>query len=59
VAQALALFDGQEFVSPEHVHEIAVQVIAHRLVLEPQSKFSGVTPAQIVEGIVKHVPVPV
>ena len=40
-AQALALFDGQEFVSPEHVHEIAAPVIAHRLVLEPQAKFSG------------------
>ena len=32
-AQALALFDGQEFVSPEHIHEVAAPVIAHRLVL--------------------------
>jgi MoxR-like ATPase len=58
-AQALALFDGQEFVSPEHVHEIAAPVVAHRLVLEPQAKFSGVTARQVVEEIVKRVPVPV
>ncbi len=58
-SQALALFDGQEFVSPEHVHEIAVPVIAHRLVLEPQAKFSGVTARQVVDEIVKRVPVPV
>lgn len=58
-AQALALFDGQDFVNPEHVHEIAVPVMAHRLVLEPQAKFSGVTPRQVVEEIVKTVPVPV
>jgi len=58
-AQALALFDGEEFVSPEHVHEIAVPVIAHRLVLEPQAKFSGITAGQVVEEIVKRVPVPV
>jgi MoxR-like ATPase len=58
-AQALALFDGQEFVSPEHVHEIAAPVMAHRLVLEPQAKFSGVTAQQVVEEIVKRVPVPV
>jgi MoxR-like ATPase len=58
-AQALALFDGQEFVNPEHVHEIAAPVIAHRLVLEPQAKFSGVTAQQMVEEIVKRVPVPV
>ena len=59
VAQALALFDGQEFVNPEHVQEIAVPVMAHRLVLEPQAKFSGLTPRQVVEEIVKKVPVPV
>lgn len=58
-AQSLALFDGQEFVSPEHVHEIAAPVMAHRLVLEPQAKFSGVTAHQIVGEIVKRVPVPV
>jgi MoxR-like ATPase len=58
-AQALALFDGHEFVSPEHVHEAAVPVIAHRLVLEPQAKFSGITAWQVVEEILKRVPVPV
>jgi MoxR-like ATPase len=58
-AQALALFDGQEFVHPEHVHEIAAPVIAHRLVLEPQAKFSGVTAQHLVDEIVKRVPVPV
>ncbi|MGA2177289.1 MAG: MoxR family ATPase [Verrucomicrobiota bacterium] len=58
-AQALALFDGQEFVSPEHVHEIAVPVMAHRVVLEPQAKFSGMTSRQVVEDVLKRVPVPV
>jgi len=58
-AQALALFDGQEFVNPEHVQEIAAPVMAHRLVLEPQAKFSGMTARQVVDEIVKRVPVPV
>lgn len=58
-SQALALFDGQEFVHPEHVQEIAAPVMAHRLVLEPQAKFSGVTSRQVVDEIVKRVPVPV
>src|SRR3970282_1851954 len=31
-AQALALLDGGAFVVPEHVQEIAVPVVAHRLV---------------------------
>jgi MoxR-like ATPase len=57
-AQALALFDGHEFISPEHVHEVATPVIAHRLVLEPQAKFSGMTTRQVMDDILKRVPIP-
>jgi MoxR-like ATPase len=57
-AQALALFDGQEFVSPEHICEVATPVIAHRLVLEPQAKFSGMTSRQVVDDILRRVPIP-
>jgi MoxR-like ATPase len=35
-----------------------VPVIAHRLVLEPQARFSGVTASGIVEEIIKQLPVP-
>jgi MoxR-like ATPase len=58
-AQALALFDGMEFVTPDQIHEMAVTVIAHRLVIEPQSRFSGLTNRGVVEEILKNVPVPV
>jgi MoxR-like ATPase len=57
-AQALALFDGLAFVAPEQIQELAVPVIAHRVVLEPQARFSGLTTSGIVEEIVKRVPVP-
>ncbi|MBD2180528.1 AAA family ATPase [Aerosakkonema funiforme] len=58
IAQALALFDGYEFVTPEHIQELAVAVIAHRLVMEPQARFSGKTAAGVVEEILKSLPVP-
>ncbi|MBI2159341.1 MAG: MoxR family ATPase [Candidatus Rokubacteria bacterium] len=57
-AQALALLDGSEFVVPEHIQDIAVPVVAHRLVIDPQARFSGVTAQGIVEEIVKKIPVP-
>ena len=57
-AQALALADGEEFVRPEHIREIAVAVLAHRLALAPEAKFSGVTAQGIVEELLKTVPVP-
>ncbi len=58
-AQALALFDGSEFVTPEHIQELAVPVIAHRLVLNPQARFSGLTAEQLVEDIVKQIAAPI
>jgi MoxR-like ATPase len=58
MSQALALMDGLEFVTPEQIQELAVPVIAHRLVMEPQARFSGVTPRSVVEDVVKKIPVP-
>ena len=57
-SQALALFDGQDFVIPEHIQELAVPVIAHRLALDPQAKFSGLSTAGVVMDILKKVKVP-
>ena len=58
VAQALALFDGSEFITPEHIQELAVSVIAHRLVMQPQARFSGQTAGGVVSEILKTTPVP-
>jgi MoxR-like ATPase len=57
-AQALALFDGFDFVAPEQIQELAVSVIAHRLVMEPQARFSGMTGRGMVAEILKKLPVP-
>jgi MoxR-like ATPase len=57
-AQALALFDGFDFVTPEQIQEVAVPVIAHRLVMEPQARFSGLTARGVVEEVVKKIKVP-
>jgi MoxR-like ATPase len=57
-AQALALFDGLDFVTPEQIQELAVSVIAHRLVMEPQARFSGLTARGVVEDVVKKIKVP-
>jgi MoxR-like ATPase len=57
-AQALALYDGFDFVTPEQIQELAVPVIAHRLVMEPQARFSGMTARGVVRDILKKLPVP-
>ena len=57
-AQALALFDGLDFVTPEQIQELAVPVIAHRLVMQSQARFSGLTARGVVEDVVKKIKVP-
>ncbi|MCM1982225.1 AAA family ATPase [Lyngbya confervoides] len=58
IAQALALFDGYSVVRPKHIQEMAVAVLAHRLVVDPQARFSGKTADQIIREIVKRLSVP-
>jgi MoxR-like ATPase len=57
-AKALALADGEAFVQPEHVQELAVAVLAHRMVLDPQARFAGASPKALVAEILREVPVP-
>jgi MoxR-like ATPase len=57
-AKALALFDGEDFVRPEHVQELAVPTLAHRMVLDPQARFAGVSAQSLVADIVREVKVP-
>ncbi len=58
VAKALALFDGMEFVTPDQIQEIAVAVIAHRIIMDPQARFSGQTAQGVVEEIITDIKVP-
>ena len=57
-AKAVAFFYGYDFVTPEHIQEMAVSVIAHRMGMDPQARFSGATAEGIVEDILKTIPVP-
>ena len=57
-AQARALLEGREFVTPDDVQALAVPVIAHRLVLDPQARYAGVMAGRLVEDALKTLVVP-
>jgi MoxR-like ATPase len=59
VSQALAVFNGLDFVTPELIQSVAADVIAHRMVLAPDAKYSGASTRQIVADIIEQTPVPV
>src|ERR671934_32984 len=59
VAKARALAAGGEFVEPDDVKAIAEPMLAHRLMLAPESRSSGLSPAELVRDALEHTPVPV
>jgi MoxR-like ATPase len=58
-AQALALVRGAEFAEPSLIKEIVKPVLAHRIIVKPQSRLGGITPDKVLEEIMNTVPVPV
>ncbi len=57
-AKACALFSGSDFVTPEHIQKLAVPVMAHRLVLDPEFCFSGNSSAGVIHDIVRATKAP-
>ena len=59
LARVLAQFDGETYVTPDLIQEIAPDVLAHRLALDPQARYSGVQGAEVIREILRQVPVSV
>lgn len=59
MTRALAFFDGLSCVTPDHVQELAVAVLAHRLKLDSQARFSGLTAEAVVNDVLRQIPAPV
>lgn len=57
-AKALALINGRNYVVPDDVKSLAVDVLAHRLMLSPKGKSVHAVPARAMEAILAEVPVP-
>lgn len=59
ISKTVALFDGYDYVLPDHIKEIVVPVMSHKIILDPRAKFSGKSSEQILFDAIKSVPVPV
>jgi MoxR-like ATPase len=57
-AKTWALASGRAYVIPDDVRELAVPVLAHRVIVDPESDFAGVTSEQIVNRILVDVAPP-
>ena len=59
VAKTMALFAQRDFVIPEDIQDAALPVMAHRILLDPQARFSGRTQQRIIEEVLAENAVPV
>ncbi len=57
-SRALAAVLGRDFVTPDDFKDLAVPVLGHRLVLRPEYEIEGLTIAEVVQDILRQVPVP-
>jgi MoxR-like ATPase len=57
-ARAQAMLRGRDYVLPEDIRELAVDVISHRLVLSFDAVADGISPESVVHRLVEAVPPP-
>lgn len=57
-ARVRAVMADRDFVTPDDVKDLALPVLAHRLVLRPEQELEGVTATEIVQNILGETAVP-
>ena len=58
VARSMALIHGRDYVVPDDVKMVALDVLAHRLILNIEDTLEGVSPNDVVNEVLDQVPVP-
>ena len=58
-SQAMAALRGMEYVEPSLVKQVVKPVLAHRVLVKPQSRLGGVTSEKVLDEILASVTVPV
>ncbi|WP_169164997.1 AAA family ATPase [Cellulomonas taurus] len=58
-ARVLAAASGRGYVVPDDIKELAIPVLAHRLVLDPEADFLGATTRDVVQRALDSTPPPV
>ena len=57
-AKAMALLQDRDFVIPDDVKGMALPVLRHRLLLDPEAELDGRTPDEVLKTLLETVPVP-
>lgn len=57
-SKALSAIAGRDFVTPEDIQRVAYPVLNHRIILTPEREMEGLSPEDIIKGIIQNLEVP-
>lgn len=57
-ARAAAAVAGRDFITPDDIKLMALPVLEHRLILQPDYEIEGLTPGEVIGSILQEVTVP-
>ncbi|MCE4614583.1 MAG: MoxR family ATPase [Desulfurococcales archaeon] len=58
VSRSLAFLNGREYIIPDDIKKAAKPVLVHRVILKPEAEIEGQTSSQVIDEVLKKVPVP-
>ena len=58
VGRAKAASEARDFVSPDDIKTVVEPVLAHRMALRPEAQMRGTTIREILESVLRQIPVP-
>jgi MoxR-like ATPase len=56
-AKSVAYFDERDYVLPEDIKEVAIDVLNHRLILNYEAEADGISTIEIIKSLLKKVPI--
>jgi len=57
-SRTYAAINGRDFVTPDDIKSMAISVLNHRLILRPEYEIEGLTVREVIDDILRDVPVP-
>ena len=57
-SQAAGAIDGRSYATPDDVKDVALLVLPHRVIVQPEAEIEGATGASVIAEVLQSVPVP-
>jgi MoxR-like ATPases len=57
-SRAQAASRGRDYVVPDDIQQLALHVLAHRVILSPEAQMRGATAEDVLGALVERVPIP-